>query len=293
MDYPKISVVTPSYNQGQFLEQTIQSVLGQKYPNLEYIVIDGGSTDGSVDVIEEYQDQLAYWVSEADRGQAHAINKGFARATGDILGWLNSDDFYMPGTLSFVSSQLSSSQPILLFGNCFHFVQDRATAYGTDVRAAHESMNLLLADYVIQPSSFWTRAAWETVGVLDDGLNFGFDWDWFIRAQNAGVAFEATDRYLSAYRIHGAHKTGVGGTRRLQELTTIYRRHTGERYAQLFSRCCAARRRLAFWRRWVSRVRLSGLQGTALKAVFPLLFRGFAGHEITDMITMLQLADEG
>ena len=98
-NYPRISIVTPSYNQGQFIEQTIRSVLLQNYPNLEYIIIDGGSTDNTVETIEKYEQYITYWVSEPDRGQSHAINKGFARCTGEIMAWLNSDDLYLPSAL--------------------------------------------------------------------------------------------------------------------------------------------------------------------------------------------------
>ena len=111
MPFDKISIVTPSYNQGRFLEQTILSVIGQQYPNLEYIVMDGGSTDNSVEIIKKYESQLTHWESEKDRGQAHALNKGFAMATGTIYGWINSDDFYLPGTLSFVAEQFDPSKP--------------------------------------------------------------------------------------------------------------------------------------------------------------------------------------
>ncbi|NVO00781.1 MAG: glycosyltransferase, partial [Geobacteraceae bacterium] len=109
---PKITIVTPSYNQGRFLEKTILSVLDQGYPNLEYIVIDGGSTDESVEIIKKYADRLTYWVSEPDRGQSHAINKGFERATGEIFGWLNSDDWYHPGALQAVAEAFAANPDV-------------------------------------------------------------------------------------------------------------------------------------------------------------------------------------
>jgi glycosyltransferase involved in cell wall biosynthesis len=285
--YPKITVVTPSFNQAQYLEETILSVVGQQYPDLEYIVIDGGSTDGSVEIIKKYEQHISYWVSEKDNGQAHAINKGFAMAKGSILAWLNSDDFYLPGALLFAASQLEENKEQILFGNAFHFVQDRPEAHGSDVKKMHETMNLLLADYIVQPSSFWTRATRDRLGLLDESLYFGFDWEWFIRAHKAGVSFQPTNKYLSAYRIHSAHKTGTGGERRRNELAVIYARHSGDRFENLFLRCCRARRRLTFSRKWLWRLRIRSSHGLVLRLAFPILFRGFRSREVHDVVSML------
>jgi len=287
VDHPKITVVTPSLNQGKYLEEAILSVLGQQYPNLEYIVMDGGSTDGSVDIINNYQQHLAYWVSEKDGGQAAAINAAFARATGDILCWLNSDDMYLPGTLAHIASKLDPRRPELLFGNCLHLIENSSISYGSDVRRSHEEMNLTLTDYIIQPSSFWTRATWQQTGALDESFDFAFDWDWFLRGQAAGVTFLPDDRYLSVYRIHKEHKTLNGGERRRKELAAIYQRYAGARYERLFSRCCRWRTAIRTMRKVLRRLWLSRIEAAILKVVFPRLFHGVSRDDVRDVISML------
>ena len=287
MNHPKITVVTPSLNQGRYLEETILSVLGQQYPNLEYIVMDGGSTDGSVEIIKKYRQQLAHWVSEKDGGQAAAINAGFARATGDILCWLNSDDMYLPGTLSNVASKLDPSKSELLFGNCLHLIENTSISYGSDVLRSHAQMNLTLTDYIIQPSSFWTRSAWLQAGALDESFDFAFDWDWFLRGRAAGLRFIPDDKYLSIYRIHKEHKTLNGGERRRKELVTIYQRHAGARYERLFSCCCRWRIAVSTVRKILYRLWLSRAAVAILKVIFPHLFHGFTRDEVRDVISML------
>jgi len=224
---PKISIITPSYNQGQFLEQTILSVLGQSYPNLEYIILDGGSTDDSVEIIKKYDKHLSHWESNADGGQANAINKGFGMATGDILGWLNSDDMYLPGALFAAAKALDNGvNNRIIFGNCLHFEQENPrNVRGSNVVLDHKVLELRLADYVIQPSSFWTKKTFENVGPLDTSLNYTFDWDWFIRAQQKAVEFLPIPAFLSIYRLHSAHKTGTGGDIRLAEIDAVYGRY--------------------------------------------------------------------
>jgi glycosyltransferase involved in cell wall biosynthesis len=234
-NYPKITVVTPSYNQGQFIEQTILSVIGQNYPNLEYIIMDGGSSDNTVEIIKKYEKHISYWVSAKDNGQAEAINRGFARSTGSILAWLNSDDYYLPNTLFTVAKQLPTDKPSILIGNCIHTVDGTNKIFGSRVDKKHQSTNLLLEDYVIQPSSFWNKLTWEEVGTLDEKLHYVFDWDWFIRALNKNVVFNSCQDYLSVYRIHKNHKTGSGSTKRNDELLYIYQKYAPKEITDLYN----------------------------------------------------------
>jgi glycosyltransferase involved in cell wall biosynthesis len=226
MSFPRISVITPSYNQGQFIEETIRSVLDQGYPNLELSIFDGGSTDQTTEILQKYSARLSFWRSSKDAGQAAAINEGFHRATGDILCWLNSDDLHFGNTLSTVADLLDPclNQPVVVYGGCEMF-DDRTGK--KEVRPAIPFNQSLLetTDFIDQPSVFWTRKAWETVGSLDESLHFGFDWEWFLRAGKT-CRFIKSDALLSRYRFHPGHKSGTGGKTRWLELLTIVRRHS-------------------------------------------------------------------
>ncbi len=283
---PKITIVTPSYNQGQFLEETIQSVLGQCYPNLEYIVMDGGSTDNSVEIIKKYETHLAYWVSEKDGGQSAAINAGFSRATGDILGWLNSDDMYLPGALSYAASRLDPAKPEIIFGNCLHINEHSSETYGSDVEGCRKRKNLKLYDYIIQPSTFWTQSAWETTGPLESALHFGFDWEWFLRAEAKGSALTPVPKYLSVYRLHEAHKTGTGGNKRQIELAEVYGKYAGAHYKELYLKCCRMAPAIAEFQSQLNRRRLRRVSGPLLRLKFSELFGSAPPQEIQDLLAM-------
>jgi len=200
-----VSIVTPSYNQALYLEQTIQSVLEQAYPRIEYIVVDGASTDNSFEIIKKYNDRLAYWISEKDSGQAEAINKGFARARGEILAWLNSDDYYLPDTVSAVV-------------RCFEENPDVVMAYG-DMLAVDgngQTINLLkykqlsledlLSFQIIgQPSVFFRRSALEKAGLLDTSFHFMLDHHLWIRLAQEGTIMHMPQVW-SAARYHAQAK---------------------------------------------------------------------------------------
>lgn len=206
--WPRISIITPSFNQGQFLEETIRSVLLQNYPNLEYIIIDGGSADNSVEIITKYQAWLTYWVSEKDEGQSHAINKGLSMCTGDIIGWLNSDDLLKDNALHWVAKSLPIASPDWLVGACEMVNYNRASIY---VRNPPSSINQRIfltwvENWFSQPSTFWNRKLFDLVGNLDCDLCYVMDVDlwWRMAAYQEPIVAK---QVLSEYRIHDQTKT--------------------------------------------------------------------------------------
>lgn len=226
-DEPLVSIVTPSYNQAPFLEQTILSVLNQDYPTIEYIIIDGGSTDGSVDIIKKYEDRLAYWVSEPDRGQSDAINKGFARATGNVFGWLNSDDMYEEGAIARVAEHfIAYTECQLVYGEGRYVDEAGTYLYPASYVQPFDRKRLLSFDYVLQPAAFWRRSLWERTGKLRLEYNWGMDWEWFLRAAYL-TNFCHISQSLALYRIVSSAKTVTGGQKRQREIAAIARRHGG------------------------------------------------------------------
>ena len=285
MKYPKISIVTPSFNQGAFLESTILSVIGQFYPNLEYIIIDGGSTDGSIDIIRRYQEHLAFWESVSDKGQADAINKGFQIATGDILAWINSDDMYLPHTFRFIAEYFRSNcNNKIVFGNCLHFNEKTKRVYGSDVELSHKKLDISLCDYIIQPSCFWSRQIWEKVGPLYLDLAFSLDWDWFIRAKKLNIKFEPISEFLSIYRIHAQHKSGVGGQDRIYELARIY-----EKYHSITISSCYLRnqmdRKVIFTRYLIQKFRIYKVLDVS-RLMHILFFRELTRKQVDNILCM-------
>ncbi len=203
-----MSIVTPSLNQGVYLEETIRSVLLQNYPRLEYIVIDGGSTDETLAILEKYQPWLSYWVSEPDRGQSHAINKGFRRCTGMILNWLCSDDILLEGALQTVAQRLPTSSSGWIIGGSQQIVQNSGLKKMIGPPKEFSLANFVCwhAGPVIQPSIFWNRAIWDQVRCVDESLSYCMDVDLWYRFQEIASPIIASERF-SQFRAHDLAKT--------------------------------------------------------------------------------------
>ena len=227
MSLPLVTIVTPSYNQAEFIRATIESVLSQDYPPIEYIIMDGGSTDGTAAIAAEYAGRLT-WISEKDRGQAHAINKGFAIARGEIVAWLNSDDIFLPGAVrQAVAAFGQEPRAGAVYGG--GYLMDRQGKF-TRRFPATEPFNLwklvYLSDYILQQATFFRREAVDEVGGLDESLHYTLDWDLLIRlGQRFGLHYVVQD--FGALREYPEAKSFAGGWRRVEEIRRVLERHTG------------------------------------------------------------------
>jgi glycosyltransferase involved in cell wall biosynthesis len=229
MKPPRITIVTPSFNQGQFIAETIESVAAQRYPDLEHIVMDGGSTDGTLEILQRYPHLVV--VSERDKGQADAINKGFARATGDIWGFLNSDDTLLPGALDAVVSAIDPAQGRhLVVGRCF-FIDEKGRSLGVEHPSGFTTFTRLLAVWkghtIPQPAVFWTPEVWRRSGGMDLSLRFHLDYDLFCRFARH-YRFHPIDQVLATYRLHAESKTEEWTEAdRLEDSIRLSRRYWG------------------------------------------------------------------
>lgn len=228
---PKISVVTPSLNQGRFLEECITSVTKQDYPDFEYIIIDAGSTDNSCDIIAEYQHCFAYSVSEPDNGQSSAINKGFKRATGDLVAWLNSDDYYLPGAFMKVAEAYGRNpEASFYFGNGLRVDSKglkKNRFFETGTVDFNQDALLYCLNYILQPATFINAACLKRIDFLDEGLHYGMDTDLWVRLSKEKMPAFVPET-LAASREYGDTKTSTGSFQRVEELRKIAERHTGQ-----------------------------------------------------------------
>ncbi|HVN53914.1 MAG TPA: glycosyltransferase family 2 protein [Anaerolineaceae bacterium] len=224
--WPRISIVTPSFNQGDYLEETIRSVLLQGYPNLEYLVIDGGSTDNSVEIIQKYSPWISYWVSETDRGQAHAINKGFEKSTGDLLGWINSDDLLLPGALfQFGNAHLRQPENILA-GDVINFSNDGKQKRIRQKNITFRNMVLIDQSPMVwhQPGIYAPRTIVKKSGMLDESFRYFFDLDWILRLlKHASVIY--LQYQVAKFRVHPTSKTVAERLKWLPEMEKVVTRY--------------------------------------------------------------------
>jgi len=230
---PLVTIITPSFNQAPYLEETINSVLSQTYPHIEYIIMDGGSTNGSVEIIKRYQSKLAYWVSEKDRGQTDAINKGFARAKGEVLAWINSDDTLLPNAVEEAVRFLNENPDIGLVYGDTHYIDEHSKVIGR-FPAAQTDLARLRRGYVHIPqqASFFRKSIWDQIGPLDPEFFFAMDYDLWVR-----IAGKAEIRYLprwwANFRLHRGAKSIDADDRCWPEMLKVHYRDGGRWFSPI------------------------------------------------------------
>lgn len=207
---PTISIVTPTFRQGIFLERTIKSILDQDYPRLEYIVQDGGCDQSTIAILQEYQTRIQHWESSPDSGQSHALNLGFRHTHGEIMAYLNSDDLLLPGSLHYIGSFFAKHPEVdVIYGHRI-LINEKDEEIGRWILPPHQSKILSWADYIPQESLFWRRRVWNMVGAtIDESFRFAMDWDLLLRFREAGAKFMRLPRFIGAFRIHPHQKTST------------------------------------------------------------------------------------
>lgn len=267
MKMPKISIVTPSYNQGQFIEETILSVLNQNYPNLEYIIIDGGSTDGTVDIIKKYASHLTFWVSEQDKGQADAINKGLALCSGDIFNWLNSDDYLEPGVLHKIAAGFEDEDVDLLAGSVRNFSNRGEEIIPNQNLSAKGLMCWDPGVKFVQPGVWMRREYIDLCGGIDSQFHYAFDWDVYIRYLYYFPNVHEIDNILVHFRLHEHSKTQALGERfAIEERRIIEKIYALPAFKQLHSAC----------RYKIQKTNWTAFLSTVSKSNIPLIYKFYA-----------------
>jgi len=230
---PLVTIVTPSYNQAAYLEETIQSVLNQDYKNVQYIIVDGASTDGSVDLIKRYENGIIKWISESDRGQTDAINKGFSLAKGEIIGWLNSDDTLLPHAVSEAVRFLIDNPAVgLIYGDA-NYIDGNSEVIGK-FPAAQTTLKRLRRGYVHIPqqASFFRKSLWDQVGPLDPSFFFAMDYDLWVRLASVSE-IKYIHRLWANFRLHADAKTISANDRCWPEMLRVHYRDGGSRFSQI------------------------------------------------------------
>jgi Glycosyl transferase family 2 len=229
MDRPLVTVITPSYNQGQFIRATIESVLSQDYPHIEYLIRDGGSTDETAAVARDYSSRLTF-ISEKDRGQSDAINKGFQQARGAIVSWLNSDDLYLPGAIRRAVERFQGKPNAgAVYGEGFLIDREGRISSRFPFTEPPNLWKLVhLSDYILQQTVYFRKAVLDNIGYLDENLHYTMDWDILIRIATK-YPIEYIPEYMGCLREYPEAKSFTGGKRRVRELHRLLQRHTGMR----------------------------------------------------------------